>query len=140
MKKFPMRRLDLNNKKSISVILEFSILRRKIAKFWRILIFELNGAVNYSMVKKFHMRELDFNTERKLHLAILEILNFMWKNAKFRKIRIFEHNSALNYFMVKKFHMWKLDLNTKILFSAIFEFSNLKGENREILKNSDFRT
>ena len=61
-------------------------------------------------------------------------------NAEYQNIWIFEHNSALNYSTVKKFHMWKLDLNTKKLFSAIFEFSILKGQNREISKNSDFRT
>ena len=78
-----MVRLDLNAKKSFSVILEFSILR----------------------VGK-------------------------GENAEFQKIWIFEYNSALNCSTVKKFHMRRLDLNTKKLFSAIFEFSILRGENR----------
>ena len=59
LKKFHMRRLDLNAKKTLSAILEFSILRRKIAKFRKIRIFEINLALNYSMVKKFHTRGLD---------------------------------------------------------------------------------
>ena len=69
-----MRGLDLNNnnnKKKKLAILEFSILSWKIAKFGKIRIFEFNSALNYSMVKKFHMWRLDLNN-KKLHLEILQ--------------------------------------------------------------------
>ena len=64
-------------------------------------------------------------------------------NTEFLKIWIFEHNLALNYLIITKLHMGRLDLNTKQWFSAILEFSILrggKGENAELLKNLDFRT
>ena len=72
VKKFHLRRLDSNNKKTISAILEFLILRGKIAKFGKIRIFELNVAIIYSMVKKFHMRGLDLNNKKKFR----RFLNF----------------------------------------------------------------
>ena len=59
----------------------------KIAKFLKIWIFKHNSALNYSTVKKFHMKELDMNThthththtQKKLHLAILEFFNLTGK-------------------------------------------------------------
>ena len=65
MEKFHMGWLDLDTKKSFSTIVEFLILRggkEKNIEFWKIRIFEDNSALNYSMVKKFCMRRLDFNT------------------------------------------------------------------------------
>ena len=92
VKKFHMRRLDLNTINLFSVIFEFSILRVKIAKFLKIWIFKHNSALNYSTVKKFHMKELDMNTKKKPHLTILEFFNLTGKIDKSRKIWIFERN------------------------------------------------
>ena len=66
------------------VILEFSILRRKIAKFRKIRIFELNGAVYFSTVKKFHTRGLDLNN-KEIIWAILEFSILSGKIAEFGK-------------------------------------------------------
>ena len=62
VKKFHMRRLDLNNNKPLSAIFEFSILKGKIAKFRKIWIFKRNLNLCYSTVKKFRMRGLGLNT------------------------------------------------------------------------------
>ena len=56
---------------------------------------------------------------------------------------VFEHNSVPNYLTLMKLHMRLLDLDTKKSFSAILEFSILKGGKGEkywISKNLDFRT
>ena len=53
-----MRGLDLNNKKIILVIFEFSILREEIIEFRKIRIFKHSSAINYSTKKKFHMKVL----------------------------------------------------------------------------------
>ena len=70
-----MRRLDINTKKQFSAVFEFLILRgERIAKFRKIRIFKYNLALNYSTVKKFHMRGLDLIT-KKTYTVILEFLN-----------------------------------------------------------------
>ena len=61
VKKFQMKRQDLNSKKKISAILEFSILREKSAKFRKIRIFEHIWVFKNSMVKKLRMTRLDLN-------------------------------------------------------------------------------
>ena len=82
VRKFHMRRLNLNAKKSFTVVLKFSILSGKFAKFCKIRIFELNGAVNYSMVKKFYMKGLDLSNKKTISV-ILEFSILNWKIAKF---------------------------------------------------------
>ena len=64
MTKLHIEQLDLNTKKSFSTILEFSNFggsKGGNTEFQKIWIFEHNSALNYSMVKKFHTRRLDFN-------------------------------------------------------------------------------
>ena len=96
MKKLPTGWLNLNTKKMISHILEFSILRArkgKIIEFRKIRIFERNSALNYSMVKKFHMMGLhvstkiiifgdfsifDFNGEKSLNFGKSGFLRVIW--------------------------------------------------------------
>ena len=63
VKKFHMRGLNMSAKKPYLAILKFSILMRKITKFWKIWIFECNLAPNYSSVRKFHIKGLDLNTK-----------------------------------------------------------------------------
>ena len=92
-----MRWLHLNNKKTYLAILEFLNLIGKIIKFQKILILEHNWALNYSMVKIFHIRGLDLNN-KKPHSEILQFLNLTGKKiTKFQNIWIFEHNLAINY-------------------------------------------
>ena len=132
VKKFHLRDKTWILKKN-SAILEFSVLRKKIANFKKIRIFEHHWVLKYSMGKNLTWQTWIIN---KLHLAILKFLNKTWKIAKFQKIRIFEHNLSLNCSMVKKFHMRSLDLHAKKSFSAIFVFSILRG--RELLNFDKF--
>ena len=97
VKKFHLRRLDLNTKILIKVIFEFSVLWGKKAKFQKIRIFNHNLALHYSTGTKSRMRESFTQLLKKSHVAILEFLNSTGKISKFRKIRIFERISALNY-------------------------------------------
>ena len=72
MTKFHIGRLDLNNEKCFSAILELSIQRGgKGGKTQKFRIFEHNYALIYSTVKKFHMRRLDSNTKKQFS-AIFE--------------------------------------------------------------------
>ena len=135
MKKFNVRGQDLSNKKTISSILEFSILSGKIAKFGKkIRIFEFNSALNHSMVKKFLMKRLNLNN-KKIHLAILQFLNLTGKIAKFRKIQVFERNLTLNYSAIKKKWTW-----VNNIWRLINHFRFKKRDNLYILKNLDFQT
>ena len=83
-----MRRLDLNTKKIFSAIFEFSILRwvrGENAKFRKIWIFKHNSALNNSMVKKFHMTEVDLNTNKpysKNHAAWQRALQIIYKSCR----------------------------------------------------------
>ena len=66
-KELRMGWLNLNTKKSFAAISEFSFLRGgkgKNFEFQKIRIFEHNSALNYSMVKKFHVRRLDSSTKK----------------------------------------------------------------------------
>ena len=74
-----MRGLDQNNKKTVSAILELLILSEKIAKVGKIRISEFNYALNYSLVKKFHMNRLVLNN-KKLYLTILKGFEFNREN------------------------------------------------------------
>ena len=66
MKKLQLERLDVNNKNLFSNVLQFSILRggkREKRLISKIRIFEHNLLLNYSMVKKFRIRKLNFHTK-----------------------------------------------------------------------------
>ena len=80
------------------------------------------------------MGQLDLNTKKSFS-AIFEfsILRggkgrkpWIFRGADVKK-HIFEHNSAHIYLTKTKLHIGRLDLNTKKSFSAIFEFSILRG-------------
>ena len=65
MVKLQMGLLDLNAKKSISKILEFSVLRGgKNAEFRNTSIFEHTSAPNYITMTKLHMGGLALNTKK----------------------------------------------------------------------------
>ena len=112
-------------------------LRGEIAKFRKIRIFKHNSALNYSTMKKFHMRGLDLNTQKKKKMSILEFLKLIGNIAKFRKIRIFERNSALNYPCVRKFHMSTVMWTLKNYFRQFWKHQ-FKGATLLNFENFDF--
>ena len=94
--KIHIRKLDLNTKKQFSSILEFSVLKKKkgvggVCKFRKIQTFERNSALNFFIVRKFHMRRSDLNTKKQFS-TFFECLILSGKVTKFWKIRIFKHN------------------------------------------------
>ena len=103
-----MKRLDLNTKKPISAIFEFSILRQRNTKFRKIQIFNRNSTLNYSTVKKIHKKELDLNTKQNTFSDFRIFLNDKFgiegNITKFQKIRIFKSNSCFKLLQRKKSH------------------------------------
>ena len=78
-----MSELDLHSKKSFLPIIEFSILKRKIAKFRKNQIFERNSALYYFSVTKFPMNTLHLNTKNQFSVIVefLKLENrYIWKN------------------------------------------------------------
>ena len=85
------------------------------------------STLNYSVVKKFHMRRLEYCK----NVSGDFLIQILWRKiSKFWKCLIFEHNLAINcsiVSMMKKFHMRRLDFSTKkkhlvILFLVKFWF------------------
>ena len=85
VKKFRLRRLNVNSKKIISIIFELYILRVKITKFRKVHIFKHNSALNYLTMKKFHTRALDLNNnnnkKKQTHFTILKFLNLKYRRS-----------------------------------------------------------
>ena len=74
----------MNTKKSLSAILEFSLLRKKNSEVQKNWTFEHNPSLIYSTMNKFHKKRLDMKTKTLLSV-IFEFLILREKTAKLKK-------------------------------------------------------